>query len=323
MHIGLIDGPFGRSPIRRAAPHNERCCSQRHGGALCNYAALRAASFTANLFEPLQQNAALARTVQRVTPIALLTENLPMHDPFTPANVLLQIRDRGATDWVSLRRVLSVHPRDHSSATFLARAVRQLVEAGLLVADQEAWMAGGSLRLSDQWHKLQATLGIRLSWLVALEDESSVLVQPFFGAPHQNDECHALDMFVAMPFSEALRPVYDDHIKAVAHRLGLAAKRANDFFTIHSIVLDVWSAIWNARVVVADCTGRNPNVFYEIGIAHSIGKPVVLIAQSADDVPFDVRHIRYIEYSFTPRGMSEFELRLADTLGAALQHTST
>ena len=66
--------------------------------------------------------------------------------------------------------------------------------------------------------------------------------------------------------------------------------------------------------MIADCTGRDPNVFYEIGVAHTVGKPVVLITQSADDVPFDLRAIRFIEYQYTPPGMRVFEERLKITL---------
>ena len=52
----------------------------------------------------------------------------------------------------------------------------------------------------------------------------------------------------------------------------------------------------HARVVVADLTGRNPNVFYELGIAHQQVKPVIQLAQRLADVPFDVRHLRTVIY---------------------------
>jgi len=51
----------------------------------------------------------------------------------------------------------------------------------------------------------------------------------------------------------------------------------------------------------------------------AIGKPVILITQNNEDVPFDVRHMRYIQYSYTPRGMLEFEKRLAETIKTVLQ----
>jgi hypothetical protein len=121
-----------------------------------------------------------------------------------------------------------------------------------------------------------------------------------------------------MPFLDDLKPVWEDHIKNVAKSLGLSVVRADDFFTAHSIMSDVWNAICSTRAIIADCTGRNPNVFYEIGIAHTIGKPVVLIAQNSDDVPFDLRHLRYILYEYTPRGMQQLEQKLAQTLKTEL-----
>ena len=77
---------------------------------------------------------------------------------------------------------------------------------------------------------------------------------------------------------------------------------------------DVWSAIHAAQVIVADCTGRNPNVFYEIGLAHAIGRHTVLISQSIDDIPFDLRHLRIIAYEYTPRGMKAFANTLVETI---------
>ncbi|MDQ3816463.1 MAG: hypothetical protein M3362_02080 [Acidobacteriota bacterium] len=118
-----------------------------------------------------------------------------------------------------------------------------------------------------------------------------------------------------MPFLPALRPVYDDHIRKLALEMGLTVGRADDFFSTGSIVQEIWSAINQALIVIADCTGRNPNVFYEIGIAHTLGKNTVLMTQSIEDVPFDLRHLRVITYEYTPRGMVDFEHKLQSTLG--------
>jgi hypothetical protein len=148
---------------------------------------------------------------------------------------------------------------------------------------------------------------------------TSRLSTSIFGPPKRPPARSAADIFVLMPFAPELRPVYEDQIRRVAHALQLSVKRADDFFTTGSIVDDVWDAINAAKILIADCTGRNPNVFYELGIAHAIGKPVILITQDRDDVPVDVRHRRYIEYEFTPRGMSEFEERLANTIRTTLQ----
>lgn len=113
-----------------------------------------------------------------------------------------------------------------------------------------------------------------------------------------------------MPFETKLSAVYEDHLKSVARELSVTIARADDFFTNHDVITDIWSAIVASKILVADCTGRNPNVFYEIGLAHAIGKPVVLITQQSEDIPFDLRHRRYITYELTPRGMKAFEQAL-------------
>ena len=95
-------------------------------------------------------------------------------------------------------------------------------------------------------------------------------------------------------------------------------KRGDDFFTAHHVIKDIWDAICGARIVIADCTGRNPNVFYEIGMAHTVGKAVILLTQNDEDVPFDLRQVRYIQYTYTPPGMKEFEKKLAETIKSLL-----
>ena len=117
-----------------------------------------------------------------------------------------------------------------------------------------------------------------------------------------------------MPFAVELQSIYDDHIKNIAQELNMSVARADDFFTTQVVMEEIWVAIANSRIMIADCTDRNPNVFYEIGIAHSIGKPVILITQNPEDVPFDLRYRRYIKYVYTPRGIKDFEERLRKTL---------
>ena len=85
---------------------------------------------------------------------------------------------------------------------------------------------------------------------------------------------------------------------------------------------DVVSLIDRSRVVICDCTGRNPNVFYEIGIAHTLGREVILITQSQEDIPFDLRHLRYVPYLNNREGRKELqrrvEARLANLVGGDL-----
>jgi hypothetical protein len=85
------------------------------------------------------------------------------------------------------------------------------------------------------------------------------------------------------------------------------------------VIQDVISLIDRSAFVICDCTGRNPNVFYEIGIAHSLGKEVILITQNGDDVPFDLRHLRYLQYLNNGEGLVELEARLIARLQSPLQ----
>jgi hypothetical protein len=67
--------------------------------------------------------------------------------------------------------------------------------------------------------------------------------------------------------------------------------------------------------VICDLTGKNANVFYEAGIAHALGQDVILIAQHETDIPFDLRHIRYVKYLNNEEGLRV----LADNVGKRLQ----
>ena len=120
--------------------------------------------------------------------------------------------------------------------------------------------------------------------------------------------------FLAAPISEPFTTIYADHVKPVAEALRLKIERADELFGDQPIVEDIWEAINSSQIILADVTGRNPNVMYEIGIAHTVGRPVVIMTQSMDDVPFDLKHYRCIVYDYTPRGCLALEERLKATL---------
>ena|GEM_PF-1664297 len=124
---------------------------------------------------------------------------------------------------------------------------------------------------------------------------------------------------VLMSFADEARPIYDDRIrKVVVEQCGLECRRADDVFKPGQSMEQVWELINRARLIVADVSGRNPNVFYELGIAHTLGKPVILITRSEDDVPFDLRHLRFIQYKYTPRGCQGLERKLREAIEAAV-----
>ncbi len=125
--------------------------------------------------------------------------------------------------------------------------------------------------------------------------------------------------FVLMPLAEEFQPVYEDHIKTTIERAGLRCVRADELVSPRSITQDAWEYICKARVLIADLTGKNPNVLYEVGLAHALNKKVILITQSMDDVPFHLRYLRCIVYSYTPRGMFALEERLLEAIEEVLQ----
>lgn len=122
------------------------------------------------------------------------------------------------------------------------------------------------------------------------------------------------DVFIAMPFNDAFNSIYEDHIEKVCNKKLLSCLRVDRIKRASSIINDIWSGINSAKVIIADCTGQNANVFYEIGLAHALGKPVILITQNLNDIPFDISRIRYIKYENSADGLTEFDATLSDFL---------
>lgn len=120
---------------------------------------------------------------------------------------------------------------------------------------------------------------------------------------------------VMMPFDAAMTPVYEA-LQSAAAEAGFRCSRADDIWEHPHIMDDVVGLIWRAQVVVADLTGKNPNVFYETGIAHTLGRHVIQITQSIEDVPFDLRSLRTLTYLNNNEGRTALTQRVADKLRA-------
>jgi len=118
-----------------------------------------------------------------------------------------------------------------------------------------------------------------------------------------------------MPFSPSFDAVYET-LKKTSEDVGLHCRRADDIWENPAIIQDVVSLIDRSKVVICDCSGRNPNVFYEIGIAHTLGREVILITQAESDIPFDLRHLRYVSYLNNGEGRGALSARLSQRLSA-------
>jgi len=103
--------------------------------------------------------------------------------------------------------------------------------------------------------------------------------------------------FVIMPFGGNY---FDDYYLEIycpaIEEAGFEPHRADDLFAPNNVVEDIWEYTKKSNIILADLTGKNPNVFYELGLAHAIAKPVILITESEQDIPFDLRAIRIIKY---------------------------
>jgi hypothetical protein len=99
-----------------------------------------------------------------------------------------------------------------------------------------------------------------------------------------------------MPFGEWFDEYYDNIYQPAIEEAGLIPRRADDLYRPSAIVHDIWDLTQKAKIILADLSGKNPNVFYELGLAHAIAKPAILVTETIEDVPFDLRALRVLVY---------------------------
>lgn len=114
--------------------------------------------------------------------------------------------------------------------------------------------------------------------------------------PGSNNASSKPICFVVMPFSGWVDSYYEAIYRPAIEAAGLIPRRADDFYRPSAIIEDIWELTKSSQIILADLTGRNPNVLYELGLAHAIAKPVVMVTQSIEDIPFDLKGLRIIEY---------------------------
>jgi len=167
------------------------------------------------------------------------------------------------------------------------------------------------LKLTDYFFRVQDVIGFSIS-----DDFKRKYRESIWGEINYKLKTQ---VFVIMPFSNDLRPIYENHILKVCNEIGYSCLRADEISAARKIMNDILSYINNADVIICDCTRCNPNVFYELGIAHDIGKNVICITQNKKDIPFDIKSIRYLKYS--PKNMEQFEEKLEQYLADAMADT--
>lgn len=153
--------------------------------------------------------------------------------------------------------------------------------------------------------------------LVSFSDEDVRDLKIFVGAITDgikaNDELlhllGSLYIFVQIPFRKEFTNIYQLGIKQTVEGLGMRCEKVDEVKLPHDILHQIYECIRKADIIISEMTDRNPNVFYETGYAHALSKPTILLAQSAEHIPFDLRHFKHIIYDANNIPALQEELR--------------
>lgn len=147
-------------------------------------------------------------------------------------------------------------------------------------------------------YELHPTL---LAFLKAVESQLATLPRPDYifsfplgDPPRQPGEKRAA--FVAMPYKPKWSKAVETVIQTSADQSSFLAKVSRNSEKPGLITSQIWNEIRRAEVVVAEISDENPNVFYELGFAHALGKEVILLSQNVLKRPFDISTARLLHY---------------------------
>ncbi len=118
---------------------------------------------------------------------------------------------------------------------------------------------------------------------------------------------------VMMPFKKEFDDVYEA-IKNACSNVNMSCHRADDIWENSTIIQDIFELIYRSNIVIVDFSDKNPNVFYESGIAHTLGKDVIPITQHLNDIPYDLQHHRSLTYLSNGEGLKKLSKGLEERL---------
>lgn len=123
---------------------------------------------------------------------------------------------------------------------------------------------------------------------------------------------------VMMPFDMKFDKVLET-VKAACSNVNMQCSRVDDLWNNSTIIQDIFELIYCSSIVIVDFSGKNSNVFYEAGIAHTLGKNVIPITQNIEDIPFDLRHHRVLKYLKNSEGLQELKQGIENRLNILKQ----
>ncbi|WP_439408541.1 hypothetical protein ACNJX9_09345 [Bradyrhizobium sp. DASA03076] len=202
--------------------------------------------------------------------------------------------------------VISVVVRAHGAAR--SRALRTIQAMTVVGSDEAAIVWDEILRLfgtADLFERIRIVLLSFKGNVLPCDDDRLFSLSDAWRAKQTEQ------VFIAMPYSLEWSDTIDEWIRSVVADFGWIPVRGDELFDSRDVVDGLWRGICSSRAVVADLTGRNPNVMYEIGIAHCLAKPVILVCQSLDDIPFDLANKRVVIYRVDKLEVATSRLRRA------------
>ncbi|BCG02020.1 hypothetical protein PPGU19_065880 (plasmid) [Paraburkholderia sp. PGU19] len=256
----------------------------------------------------------------------LIEQDIPFQHIENGALILHLLRS--CKNWNDLcARFQYLSPPDlvgNTAAISLHNKLIQLRELGLItfeeVTDEDGKPTIGRIDDTGLWSKMRVAFGGMSQSEVALlsRHAEGVAVVPIFGRPRKPQR--PVDVFVLMPFATRFNAFYVDHLKKLGNDLGIVIERADEHFSPGPFMDKVWDGICAAQLIIADCTEQNANVFYEIGVAHTIGKRVVLITRSEADIPSDIKHLDFVNFVEDAPGIERVIDRLRTYIETEIRH---
>jgi hypothetical protein len=120
--------------------------------------------------------------------------------------------------------------------------------------------------------------------------------------------------FVVMPYKKDMDPVYHEAILPAVEAAGMKCTRADKHLGSSQIMLEIYGKIRQAKLIIADISGSNPNVFYELGLCHALKPQAITIMNKKEEIPFDLAQVQIILYDNSPSGFRELRDKLRNAV---------
>lgn len=191
------------------------------------------------------------------------------------------------------KAVFTFSKREHPNDSITSVRAREVYDWVLTLSEQNLSEVDKGKLLSDFIKELAPEFV-----LSKVSEGFEIVSKPSEGQGVKNKDSR--EVFVLMPFEDKFQTIYYNVLKPVVESLGYSVSKADENLSIGTVIEQIQQSIRGALLVVADVSGKNTNVFYELGYAHGIEQNVLIMTTNRDDVPFDISHIRYFQYSYDP-----------------------